>query len=290
LQAEQKQRHFASGEMPRPEHQHPENQHDAVNSLRGAYLLLVEDNAVNREFALEILGNAGIRADVAADGAEAVAMVSRTGYDGVLMDCQMPVMDGFEATLKIRADARFRDLPIIAMTANAMTGDREQCIASGMNDHITKPINFDQFFSMLARWIKPSHKIRAKRADDKQLPKDGDVPRLAGVSTDEALACVNGNAALYRKILASFREDQADAVARIREARRSGKRKMAILLAHTLRGLADNVGAYELAKVVRELEAALRAGQGDLADTLLESVSSMLNSLLSEIDRAMPRG
>ncbi|MDP2851966.1 MAG: Hpt domain-containing protein, partial [Gallionella sp.] len=134
------------------------------------------------------------------------------------------------------------------------------------------------------------HEDRAKTAGAEQPPEDGAVPRLAGVSTDEALASVNGNAALYRKILTSFREDQADAVVRIREATRSGERKTAILLAHTLRGLADNVGAYGLAKAAKELEAALRAGQSDLADSLLETVHGLLNTLLDEIDRAMPRG
>ena len=104
---------------------------------------------------LEILGNAGIRADIAVNGAEAVEMVSRADYDGVLMDCLMPVMDGYEATRRIRADARYADLPIIAMTANALVGDGEKCIASGMNEHITKPINIRQLFLILERWVKP---------------------------------------------------------------------------------------------------------------------------------------
>ncbi|MFH2086610.1 MAG: PAS domain S-box protein, partial [Pseudomonadota bacterium] len=120
--------------------------------LHGAFLLLVEDNEVNRELTLDILGYAGIRADVAVNGAEAVEMVSRADYDGVLMDCQMPVMDGYEATRKIRADAHYADLPIIAMTANALPGDRDKCIASGMNEQITKPINVRQLFLILDRW------------------------------------------------------------------------------------------------------------------------------------------
>ncbi|MFH2211522.1 MAG: ATP-binding protein, partial [Pseudomonadota bacterium] len=120
--------------------------------LHGAFLLLVEDNEVNRELTLDILSYAGIRADVAVNGAEAVEMVSRADYDGVLMDCQMPVMDGYEATRKIRADAHYADLPIIAMTANALPGDRDKCIASGMNEQITKPINVRQLFLILDRW------------------------------------------------------------------------------------------------------------------------------------------
>jgi len=290
MQAEQPPPRIAADEKlyPRP----PENHQDAAKSLCGAHLLLVEDNAVNRELVLEILDNAGIRADVARNGAEGVEMVGRSDYDGVLMDCQMPVMDGFEATRKIRADGRFDDLPIIAMTANALSGDREICLESGMNDHIAKPINVGHFFLTLSRWIRPSssQEHQDKTADRKKPPEEGEAPRLAGVSTDEALECVNGNVALYRKILAAFRKDQADAVARIRAAWRSGERKTAILLAHTLKGLAGNVGAFELAKAVKALEAALRAEQNDLADTSLESVNGLLNALLGEIDRAMPRG
>jgi len=287
MQAEQQSPRIAADEKltPRP----PENHQDAAAPLHGAHLLLVEDNAVNRELVLEILDNAGVSADVALNGAEALEMVGRADYDGVLMDCQMPVMDGFEATRKIRADKRFRDLPIIAMTANALTGDRGKCIESGMNDHIAKPINVDHFFSTLARWIKLSSS-QDHPAYQKRPPEEGEAPRLAGVDTDEALECVNGNVALYRKILSAFRTDQADAVARIRAAWRSGERKTAILLAHTLKGLAGNVGAFELAKAVKALESALRAEQNDLADTSLESVNGLLNALLGEIDRAMSHG
>lgn len=116
---------------------------------------MVEDNAVNQELALEILQSAGMRVDVAENGVQAIEKIGQADYDGVLMDCQMPVMDGFEATRKIRQEPRFSDIPILAMTANAMEGDKEKCIASGMNDHISKPIDIAQLFNTLARWIKP---------------------------------------------------------------------------------------------------------------------------------------
>ncbi len=260
---------------------------DAEQGLRGAYLLLVEDNEVNRELMLEILANAGIRADVAVNGAEAVAMACRTDYDGVLMDCQMPLMDGYEATRIIRADGR--TLPIIAMTANALAGDREKCIACGMNEHIAKPIDVSQFFLTLARWVHPRSPQAATAGAGTALPERG-VPRLAGVNTDEAMECVGGNVALYRKILTLFRDKQADAAERIGAAWRSGDRETAARLAHTLRGLAGNIGAGDLVSKARELELAFRNRQDDLAETRLQEVGLALNVLLGEIDRAIPPG
>lgn len=124
-----------------------------ASTLKGAYVLLVEDNEINQELAAELLSQAGVLVDVASDGAQGLAMVSRKDYDAVLMDWQMPVMDGFEATRRIRAQPRFARLPILAMTANAMAGDREKCLAVGMNDHIAKPIDANLLLSTLARWI-----------------------------------------------------------------------------------------------------------------------------------------
>jgi len=128
-------------------------QHQAA--LRGAQILLVEDNAVNREIALTMLRRAGIVVSVAYDGQEALDMLGQQPFDGVLMDCQMPVMDGYAATRALREQPQWRDLPVIAMTANALVGDRDKVLAAGMNDHIAKPIKIDQMFATLARWIRP---------------------------------------------------------------------------------------------------------------------------------------
>ncbi|CAG0978126.1 hypothetical protein ARNL5_02248, partial [Anaerolineae bacterium] len=174
---------------------------ETAKQLRGAHLLLVEDNDMNRELALEILGNAGIRVDVAGNGLEALTMVSAGAYDGVLMDCQMPVMDGFEATRRIRADGRFDRLPVIAMTANAMAGDREKCLACGMNDHIAKPIDVRQMFATLARWVTPAVPAAAADARD-AAPAMAAIPPMAGIDVDAALIRVGGDAGLLRKMLA----------------------------------------------------------------------------------------
>ena len=132
---------------------------DRRAQLRGMRVLLVEDNAINQELAVELLGDAGIVVTVANDGREALEVLARAGahhFDGVLMDCQMPVMDGYEATREIRKEARWRELPVIAMTANAMAGDRDKALAAGMNDHIAKPIAIDAMFETIARWLIPA--------------------------------------------------------------------------------------------------------------------------------------
>jgi signal transduction histidine kinase/CheY-like chemotaxis protein len=123
--------------------------------LQGARLLLVEDNEINRELALDLLAAEGINVAVALDGRQALEVLARERFDAVLMDCQMPVMDGFAATRELRKHARWRDLPVIAMTANAMVGDRQKALDAGMDDHIAKPINVDQMFATLARWVGP---------------------------------------------------------------------------------------------------------------------------------------
>ncbi|WP_457328692.1 response regulator [Rhizobacter sp. P5_C2] len=124
--------------------------------LSGARILLVEDNPINQELALEVLRRAGLVVSVANDGQEALDMLEGEQFDGVLMDCQMPVLDGFAATRALRLQPRLRDLPVIAMTANAMVGDREKVLAAGMNDHIAKPIKVEEMFATLARWVRPA--------------------------------------------------------------------------------------------------------------------------------------
>jgi CheY-like chemotaxis protein len=129
---------------------------DLRTRLRGAKVLLVEDNEINQDVALELLKNNGIRARLAVNGQEALDMLERESFDGVLMDCHLPVMDGYTATIKIRSLEKFRDLPVIAMTANVMSGDREKSLAAGMNDHIDKPIDVKNMLAIMAKWIRPS--------------------------------------------------------------------------------------------------------------------------------------
>ena len=125
-------------------------------ALAGARVLLVEDNPINQELARDLLGRAHIAVQVAQDGREALDMLAREPFDAVLMDCQMPVMDGYAATRELRRHPQWQHLPVIAMTANAMVGDRKKVLAAGMNDHIAKPIRFAELFGTLARWVRPA--------------------------------------------------------------------------------------------------------------------------------------
>ena len=124
--------------------------------LSGARILLVEDNPINQELASEVLGSAGIIVTVADDGQQAVDILARETFDAVLMDCLMPVMDGYTAAKVLRQQERLRDFPIIAMTASGKAADREKTRSAGMNDHISKPLDIEELFAMLARWIRPA--------------------------------------------------------------------------------------------------------------------------------------
>jgi CheY-like chemotaxis protein len=142
------------GPAPMPAGQAPAQR---LNGLAGARVLLVEDNLINQELATELLTREGIIVSVAGDGRQALELLDRERFDAVLMDCQMPVMDGYEATRALRQRQGMQTLPVIAMTANAMVGDREAALDAGMNDHVPKPFKVDDLMSVLRRWIVPAH-------------------------------------------------------------------------------------------------------------------------------------
>jgi len=242
--------------------------------LRGKRVLLVEDNEVNREMAVEILSAAGLLVDTAANGLEAVERVA-AGYDAILMDCNMPVLDGFEATRRIRAQGQ-TDVPILAMTASVLLGDRELCLQAGMDDHVAKPIDVAELYGKLARWIGGG----GATAEPEAKAPPGSA--LAVLDRQAALARMGGNADLYQRLLMRFREDQADAVQRIRSALAAGDRDTARRHAHTLKGLAGNIGADALMHESADIEHALAAGEE--ADKLLPALAALLERVLASID------
>ncbi|MGK5052912.1 response regulator [Janthinobacterium sp. RB2P8] len=257
---------------------------DDERALRGAWLLLVEDNEVNQEVAQHILNDAGIRVDIASNGAIALAKIEENAYDGVLMDCQMPVMDGYQATRKLRQDPRYSNLPVIAMTANAMVGDKEKCLDAGMNDFIAKPIDVAQLFGTLARWIAPAtpQEMTALVA----LP-EAELPVIAGLKMAEAMRRVGGNATLMRKLLDRFVETQFDAMQRIVVAIENNQLETAIREAHTLKGLAGNIGAGGLADSAARVEHLLSLGSHDGLPQALAACTLALDELVPKIVLAM---
>ncbi|MBF0460120.1 MAG: response regulator [Magnetococcales bacterium] len=259
---------------------------EAAQKLRGTHLLLVEDNLLNQELVVDLLQNAGVRVDVASDGAEAVAKVAQGAYDGVLMDCQMPVMDGFEATRTIRQDGRFADLPILAMTANAMAGDREKCLAAGMNDHMTKPMDMDQLFCILARWIRPQETVVCSLP----LPKAAalaDLPAIAGLDLARALARVGGNVEPLRKLIHRFAATQGEMMVRLRTAVANNALESAVREAHTIKGLAGNIGATVLAEWAGQVEGLLQRGETAGLAAALQAMAAEQASLRERIVAAL---
>ncbi len=256
---------------------------DKYPTLRNAYVLLVEDNLINQEFMPEILGHEGIRVDLAGNGEEALELIGRNDYSAVLMDCQMPVMDGFETTKRIRSDPRFATLPIIAMTGNVMAEDRERCLSSGMNDHIGKPIDWELFFQTLERWISPQITVNRVEVVAKQAEAVPAFPQLTGVDLAIVQKQIGNNVVLYRKMLTLFSANHKDDIAQIRAAQLAGDYEAAVQVAHKFKGSASSMAQTPLSSLTAELEQALI--QRDLAalETLLTKTGAVLNRLITEI-------
>jgi signal transduction histidine kinase/CheY-like chemotaxis protein len=263
--------------------------------LRDALVLLVEDNEFNQEVALGLLKDANMSIDVAQNGEAAVRMVGAKQYDAVLMDMQMPVMDGIQATKLIRANPLFRALPIIAMTANVMASDREKCDEAGMNDHVDKPIDPDELFRVLLRWIKRDGNTEtAKAVGPIEIPQtahrnsDGDDLQISGVDTKAALRRTGGNRKRYESLLNRFADSQADAVAEIRSALAAGDIPTAERTAHSLKGAAGNLGATALAEEAAKTETAVKSGLS--IDPALVSLEASLRDTVKAIRQALPAG
>ncbi len=244
--------------------------------LNGTRVLVVEDNQINQQVAAEILLAKGIIVSVADNGAQAVHAVKSNTFDAVLMDVQMPVMDGYAATRMIRSDDQFADLPIIAMTANAMAGDREKSIESGMNDHVTKPVNPDQLYETLARWIESRKSSETQGAEPQDTSTDTTVVEkkktevvssgesvlpdsLEGFDLASGLRRLGGNQAFYRKLLSSFATDYTSTAEDIRQALDSKDHEKARRLAHDIKGLAGNLSAIALQTSSAELEKLIKS-------------------------------
>jgi len=226
---------------------------NAIKNLRGAKILLVEDNEINQELALELLRNNGLEVEVANDGQEALDILEEQSFDGVLMDCQMPVMDGYTATREIRNQEKFKGLPVLAMTANAMSGDREKVLEAGMNDHIAKPINVNNMFNTMAEWIVPSQPVNDIEIIT-TVEEEIEIPDLVGIDTQKGLAATQGNSKLYRKLLLKFADSQADFEVAFKQAQESDDPEAATRCAHTLKGVAGNIGAITIQQSAQELE------------------------------------
>lgn len=231
----------------------------ALPCFDGARVLLVEDNPLNQDVAVELLGLFGVAVTVASDGAEALDRLEASMPDLVFMDMQMPVMDGLEATRRIRSQPRFAALPVVAMTANAMDADRQRCFDIGMNDFVPKPIDPERLAVVLGRWLPKTGGVPATSASPRIAPSAPDPawPVLPGIDVADGLSRRPGGLGRFLDSLQHFREAHADDPAHIDAALADGEHETAHRIAHTAKGLCALIGAHHAAETAQALEAAL---------------------------------
>jgi PAS domain S-box-containing protein len=262
-----------------------------VGAIQGAHILLVEDNEINQEFAVELLTEAGLRVDTADNGRIALDMLTRDVYDLVLMDVQMPEIDGVTATVKIRGNPAWDGLPIVAMTANAMQQSQNACIEAGMDDYLVKPIDPAQLWRVLLKWIKP--RLNVAPATPRQSPtadRDNVFPQsIAGIDMTLGLQRVSGKKSLYFSLLRKFLRGNRGTSADIRRALDSGDATTAQRLAHTVKGVAGNLGATGLQTCAADLEQAIRENRSRReTGALLSLFDVALGDVLAELVAKLP--
>jgi CheY-like chemotaxis protein len=256
---------------------------DKLRPIQGAHILLAEDNLINQQVASELLQQANLFVDIANNGQEALDKLAENTYDCVLMDIQMPVMDGYTATGKIREQEQYKDLPVLAMTANAMVEDVEQAKASGMNDHIAKPINPEILFNTLVKWIKPGERELPDSTEDEVTTTggaDGLPDQLPGIDIESGLQRVGGNPKLFKKLLGEFFIDHGKDVIAIRSALEQGDNDTALRLAHTIKGVAATIGAGELNTRAKDVESAIKRNELDNINELVDQLALVMTPVL----------
>ncbi len=262
-----------------------------ICAIKGARILLVEDNDINQLVATEILEGVGFVVEVAENGRAGLEMARRGGYDLVLMDMQMPVMDGVTATLEIRKHEALARLPIVAITANAMQRDRERCLNAGMNDFITKPIDPDDLCKVLLRWIKPRASGETAKTPTRAAAPGAPASSqhafagIAGLDAVTGLRRMMGKEKLYLAMLRRYVDGQRSCPAELRQALDTGDGPTAERLAHTAKGVAGNVGATQVPQQAEALELAIRNGaaRGEV-DQRLRDFEDGLRPLIAGIE------
>ncbi|MBF0134633.1 MAG: response regulator [Magnetococcales bacterium] len=257
----------------------------------GKKVLLVEDNEINQEVAQGILNQTGLQVTIANNGMEAVDMALDGSFDAILMDIQMPIMDGYEATRQIRQKEHLQDTPIIAMTANALMGDREICLAAGMNDYISKPIDPRSLHDVLAKWIPLDDTLSAAKPSDEITPQLPDnLPPLPGLDTRSALSNMGGDVDLYLNILSTFVRTQGNTSHTMAELLVAREWSTLERTAHTLKGVSATIGATNLSGIAQQIEIkAKKEINDDQLQDLLNKAALELEEVLQTIDAAVPK-
>jgi len=258
-----------------------------LKAIRGAQVLVVDDNAANRQVAAELLKGAGVVPDFATNGRDAVAAVFGTDYDLVFMDIQMPGMGGCEATALIRGNGRYAELPIIAMTAHALNGVREECLEGGMNDYLSKPVDPAQLLELLTRWIKPGERaIPREAAVIGAGESPDDLPdTLEGFDLDAGLEQLNNNRAVYRELIVDFAHRDIPKALHVSQLLRDGKRDEACRRMHSLMGIAGNLFANDLYRLACALEELLEGSPSAAEAPLIAELECACEIVLRSVAR-----
>lgn len=262
--------------------------------LQGISVLLVEDNEINQQVAKELLELSGLNVTIANNGQNAIDTLAGGEFDVVLMDVQMPVMDGYTATRKIRQEERYKELPIIAMTANAMEGDREKSLECGMNDYVSKPIEPKMLFEAITRAtgrdvsssIEP--RVLATTTSENLIAEDLERV-LVGFSVKEAIERVGGNPETYIKVLCKVVESESDAVYRIQAEIENEHMSEAVRIAHSLKGVAGNIGALELQSASKSVEHVLNELPADQSESLQSEQTKTVETALNQLQDTLNR-
>jgi two-component system sensor histidine kinase/response regulator len=262
----------------------------ALSSIKGASILLVEDNAFNQEVALGLLADGGFEVDVADDGQQALALLSQHAYDLVLMDMHMPVMDGVTATVEIRKVVELQQMPIVAMTANAMQQDRDLCVEAGMNDYLTKPIDPDELFRTLLRWIKPRKMqhvpVAVSFGGELSL---AEVPAVDGLDAGLGIQRADGKIPLYLNLLRKYVVSQADVSTQLRRALDGRDMAGAGRIVHSAISVNGNIGAVSLQHRAAELEGLIRDGLGrDELEDKIGAFAAAQSAMIAALKIALP--
>jgi signal transduction histidine kinase/CheY-like chemotaxis protein/HPt (histidine-containing phosphotransfer) domain-containing protein len=260
----------------------------ASAKIKGIKILLVEDDKVNQMVANALLSQMGLKVDIAENGLEALEKLEEAEYDMVLMDIQMPVMDGYEATKRIRSNPRWSNLPVVALTGHDMSEHRLKGNQCGMNDHLNKPVNPHELLAIITKYVNIKElpaPAPGKSVNEFENTEALSWPDLPGIITTDGLNRVNGKQDLYKKILLQFRASNVDTVDNLETALSMGDDMTACRLAHTVKGVAANIGAVQLAVVAAELESALMSGGIGFDGALLAKFGESLTEVTDSIKK-----
>jgi polar amino acid transport system substrate-binding protein len=256
-------------------------------------VLLVEDNIINQQVAQEILEGMGLLVYTVNNGQEAIDALSQHSYDLVLMDLQMPEMDGYEATRRIRSDAKHEQLPVIAMTAHAMADERERCLEAGMNEHVPKPIDPVHLHKILSQWLKPATTQSTKQSARRSQPDDIELPaNLPGIDLHWGLERIGGNKQLYLNLLTEFVTNHGQDLTALKASLQQSDIDGARRILHTLEGVSGNIGANTLQQAAKALHSDLVKENTSqitrLPEPFSQAFTQLFNGLRSHLAELAP--